>query len=191
MEGYAMFGKKENNELSYFEQLKKSYLVIAVCYVVFGLCLAFKPETSTTIICFAIGALCIIYSAETLIKYFSSKATRSYFEPSFILAVLLEIAGIVIIIRPDVVISIMPVIVGIILVISGVVKLQDALALKKDGYERWGMVLVFSLISVGFGVIMLLNPFGTGLIFIRMVGIFFIIDGGLSIFSSILLGSRK
>lgn len=190
-----MFGKSRDNyhpEDSFYQKLRNSYIAIAVAYVVFGLGLLLKPEASTTLICYAVGSLCIIYAAATLIKYFTDSVQRYYIEPNFILPVILGVFGLVTVIRPAIIISILPFIVGIILVVSGVVKLQDCLSLKKFGYARWQVVLAFALISVAFGVVILLNPFGTGLLFIRMVGLFFVVDGILSISSSILMrGSRR
>lgn len=189
-----MFGKSKDPyqaDSSFYQRIRNSYIVIAVAYVVFGLGLLIKPEASTTIICYAVGSLCIIYAAATLIKYFTDSRQRSFFEPGFILSVLLGIFGLVTVIRPAVIISILPTIVGIILVVSGLIKLQDSLSLKKYGCSRWQTVLLFALVSVAFGVVILLNPFGTGLLFIRMVGLFFVVDGLLSISSTIMMrGSR-
>lgn len=185
-----MFGKSKNSyssEQSFYQKLRNSYIVIAVAYVVFGLGLLMKPAASTTIICYAVGSLCIIYAAATLIKYFTEGIAHYYFEVNFILSVILGIFGLVAVIRPSVIISILPTIVGIILVVSGVVKLQDSLSLKKYGYDRWKTVLLFAVVSVVLGIVILLNPFGTGLLFIRMVGLFFVIDGILSISSGIMM----
>lgn len=49
------------------------------------------------------------------------------------------------------------------------------------------LVLGFAVISVILGIVVLLNPFGTGLFFTRMVGLFFTVDGVLSISSIVML----
>lgn len=192
-----MFGSGKKNDMvnqgkSVYQRLKNSYIVIAVAYVVFGLSLLIKPEMSTNIICFAVGALCLIYSIATLIKYFIGDKKRYYVEPNFILPVLMLVFGLVIIFKPGIIISILPVVVGIVMVVSGVIKLQDSFNLKKYAFPRWWVVLMFAFVSIVLGIVILINPFGTGLLFTRIVGLFFTIDGLLNIVSSIMMGiSRK
>lgn len=186
---FIMFGKGKSDKDGYSSFLKKmqgSYVVLAVAYVVFGLSLLIKPQQSTTVICYAIGALFIIYAAATLIKYFTDSTRRLYIEPNFVLPVILGVFGIVTIVRPAVIISILPFIVGIVLVFSGLIKVQDSINLKRFDYARWYIVLAFALVSVVLGIVILINPFGTGMLFTRIVGLFFVVDGAMSISSIIM-----
>ena len=184
-----MFEMKKNEDGigTFFRKMQGSYIVMAVAYVVFGLSLLVKPELSTTVICYAIGAVCVIYAVANLIKYFTGSMNRMYIEPDFVLSVIICGFGIVTIVRPAVIISILPFIVGIVLVFSGLIKVQDGINLKRFNYDRWFLVLGFAVISVILGIVVLLNPFGTGLLFTRMVGLFFTVDGVLSISSIVML----
>ena len=58
--------------------------------------------------------------------------------------------------------------------ISGIVKLQEALDMMK--YKAGGSVtvLVISILSLIFGILILVNPFGTAELLFRMIGIAFI-----------------
>lgn len=160
-----MFEMKKNEDGigTFFRKMQGSYIVMAVAYVVFGLSLLIKPELSTTVICYAIGAVCVIYAVANLIKYFTGSMNRMYIEPDFVLSVIICVFGIVTIVRPSVIISILPFIVGIVLVFSGLIKVQDGINLKRFNYDRWFLVLGFAVISVILGIVVLLNPFGTGL----------------------------
>ena len=184
-----MFEMKKNEDGigTFFRKMQGSYIVMAVAYVVFGLSLLIKPELSTTVICYAIGAVCVIYAVANLIKYFTGSMNRMYIEPDFVLSVIICVFGIVTIVRPSVIISILPFIVGIVLVFSGLIKVQDGINLKRFNYDRWFLVLGFAVISVILGIVVLLNPFGKGLFFTRMVGLFFTVDGVLSISSIVML----
>lgn len=166
-----MFEMKKNEDGigTFFRKMQGSYIVMAVAYVVFGLSLLIKPELSTTVICYAIGAVCVIYAVANLIKYFTGSMNRMYIEPDFVLSVIICVFGIVTIVRPSVIISILPFIVGIVLVFSGLIKVQDGINLKRFNYDRWFLVLGFAVISVILGIVVLLNPFGTRSFFTRMV----------------------
>ncbi len=180
-----MFGK--NNNQSYFNKIKNSYIILAVAYVIFGLFLAIKPAASSTFICMVIGIMCLILSISSLITYFTSGMERYYLQLQFIGPALLGVFGLIIILNPVVIISILPWVIGIVLFLSGIVKLQDGVTLKQFGYQKWKVVSLFAIVSVFFGILMMINPFGTGLLFIRIVGIFFVLDGCFSIYSSILI----
>lgn len=187
-----MFGRKKKNEVletgkSWYDRLKNSYLVIAVAYVVFGMCLLIKPDTSLTAISFAIGTISLIYAIATLIKYFISDKRRIYVEPDFILPIVMIVVGLIVIFRHDLIEAVISVVVGIVFVVSGIVKLQDALNIRKTGYSRWWIALIFALVSLILGVVMLSNVIGTGTLLVRIIGLFFTIDGLLSISSNIML----
>lgn len=187
-----MFGRKKKNEVletgkSWYDRLKNSYLVIAVAYVVFGMCLLIKPDTSLTAISFAIGTISLIYAIATLIKYFLSDKRRIYVEPDFILPIVMIVVGLIVIFRHDLIEAVISVVVGIVFVVSGIVKLQDALNIRKTGYSRWWIALIFALVSLILGVVMLSNVIETGTLLVRIIGLFFTIDGLLSISSNIML----
>ena len=140
--------KNEDGIGTFFRKMQGSYIVMAVAYVVFGLSLLIKPELSTTVICYAIGAVCVIYAVANLIKYFTGSMNRMYIEPDFVLSVIICVFGIVTIVRPSVIISILPFIVGIVLVFSGLIKVQDGINLKRFNYDRWFLVLYDRLHSI-------------------------------------------
>lgn len=182
-----MFDKPQQ----FLQRMKNSYLAISVVYVIFGLCLAIRPQTSSSVICFALGLICIIFCAISLLKFYGTIQRTASFDPRLILPIIAGIFGLVIMFRPAIVISILPVIVGLILIISGFVKFQNGMSLKQCSYEKWWLVTTFALVAVGAGLLIFFNPFGTGIVFIRIVGIFFIIDGVLSIFSIISLKNNQ
>ncbi|MBQ4283035.1 MAG: DUF308 domain-containing protein [Lachnospira sp.] len=186
-----MFGKKKEEvvvvEKSWYEKLKNSYVIVAVAYVVFGLSLLIRPDTSVDAICYALGAICLIYSISTLIKYFLSDKRRLFIEPDFILPIIMVIVGLIIIFRHDVIISVVHIVAGIVFIVSGIVKLQDCFNVRKNSFSKWWIVLIFALVAVVLGVMMLFDLFGADTLLIRMIGLFFTIDGVLSIASAIIL----
>ena len=163
-----MFEMKKNEDGigTFFRKMQGSYIVMAVAYVVFGLSLLIKPELSTTVICYAIGAVCVIYAVANLIKYFTGSMNRMYIEPDFVLSVIICVFGIVTIVRPSVIISILPFIVGIVLVFSGLIKAQDGINLKRFNYDRWFLVLGFAIISV---ILMALGRYNSFLLIIYAI----------------------
>lgn len=66
---------------------------------------------------------------------------------------------------------------GVILVIDAFGKMQTSVRLKKYEYKNWWYILVSAILIFIFGIILLFNPFEVITIFIRILGIFLIIDG--------------
>lgn len=186
-----MFGKKKEEvavvEKSWYDKLKNSYVFVAVAYVVFGLSLLIKPDTSVNAICYALGAICLIYAIATLIKYFLSDKKKLFIEPDFILPIIMIIVGFIIIFRHDVIISVIHIVAGIVFIVSGIVKVQDSFNVRRNDFAKWWIVLIFALVAIALGAMMLLDLFGTDTLLIRMIGLFFTIDGALSIASAIIL----
>lgn len=63
-----------------------------------------------------------------------------------------------------------PTVMGGVLSVNGAVKLQKSLQLKQVQYRGWAVVLVCALLTVGFGVILLFDPFAVREVTVRVLG---------------------
>ena len=70
-----------------------------------------------------------------------------------------------------------PLIIGILILIHGVHNVIQAVDLQKDGYDKWWVALLFGILTVGFGGLLICNPFGAVEMAVRMIGISLIYDG--------------
>ncbi len=179
----------DNSVGKYLRKIRASYMAISVVYVVFGVLLLINPDITLTI-CYGIGIVMIVYGAVTLLKFFTSRDERNYFELNFILGIIAAIIGIVIVVKPGIIVSILPFVLGIVIVVSSIVKLQDAVNLRRMKYEKWNVVLIFAFITLALGLFMVFNPLDMGLFLMRFIGICFIVDGAFSIASSVAVGKR-
>ena len=66
---------------------------------------------------------------------------------------------------------------GLMLLIGGIGKLQYTLNFKRMGATRWYLELVGTILSIAFGIIILVNPFSTALLLMRIIGIALLIEG--------------
>lgn len=174
-----------------YKNIRSSYILIEVVCIVFGLCLAINPILFESLISYGVAALCLIIAAVNLIIYFTNASPRKYIEPGFIFSVVLAILGIVVLIKPQIIFAVFSIVVGIIFIVSGIFKLQDALILKERNERRWKIVLVFAVVSCALGIFSLINPLGMTELFTRIVGIFFVVDGALGLFGTILVRTNK
>ena len=94
-----------------------------------------------------------------------------------LLGIIFAVIGAWIILKPEMIIMAVPVIVGILIIIHGLHNIIQAVDLKREGYEKWWLALLFGVLTVLFGALLIYNPFGAVEVVVRMIGIFMIYDG--------------
>lgn len=157
--------------------VKRTYLLFSCLWILLGLALLLFPGLSSAIICYALGGLCLVWSVVKLIGYFSRDPYRLAFQFDLALAVFCLILGLVLIFFSRAVISMLPVIVGIFTVVSGVFKLQTAFEARRFGIASWPWLLVLSVAAIVIGALVLILPYQTALLGIRLMGLAILVGG--------------
>ena len=140
------------------KKLKTSYNWISFGYVVLGLVFLFWPELSLMTLCYAFGILTIVYGIVHLIGYFVRDRLISVFRYDLVIGIIAVALGIMMLIRPQYIVSILPILLGIFIILSSIMKIQNAIDLKRVDYPRWWLILVFALISIALGAILIWQP---------------------------------
>ena len=66
--------------------------------------------------------------------------------------------GAVLVLKPDLMQTLLPLIVGIVMVVKAFVNLRFSLALGNYGYSNWLLLLILSIISIVAGTLIIINP---------------------------------
>lgn len=72
-----------------------------------------------------------------------------------------------------------PMVMGAVFAVNGAVKLQRSLELKQVQYRGWGIVMFYAILTIGFGVLLLFNPFSAATMMVRILGIGLLVSGGI------------
>lgn len=64
-----------------------------------------------------------------------------------------------------------------ILIFHGVIDLQGAVSLMRQGWERWWMDLLLAGLTLVLGILILLNPFGATEVLMTILGVALVFDG--------------
>lgn len=161
----------------FFRQMKLSFLVASILYVILGLVLLIWPGVSATVFCWAFGGLLLAYGAVTILTFFFRDSRAGSFVFELLLGIVAAALGLLVLLRPVVVASVLPVIVGLFILVDGLVNLKRALELRSMMYERWIVPLVLSLISVGLGLLVLFHPFLAAEALVMVIGAVFLYTG--------------
>ena len=102
-------------------------------------------------------------------SFFTDKESQNYLEFGFILGVFVLIFGIIILVKPDTIASIIPLLLGIWMLINGVTKLSYSLTLNNNKSALSSIII--SLIIVLLGILLIINPFQGAQKLVQILGI--------------------
>lgn len=163
--------------VEFLKGLRVNYTVSAVLCILLGLVLLIWPGTTTQIVCMSLGIVLLAYGIIQIVIYLFNRERTLISQGMMILGIIFAVVGVWILLTPEMIIMAVPVIVGVLIVIHGLHNVVQAIALQKDGYERWWLALIFGLLTVIFGGLLIYNPFGAVELVVRLIGIFLIYDG--------------
>lgn len=161
----------------YIKGLKANYTISAILCALSGLVLLIWPGTTTQIVCMSLGIVLLAYGIIQIAIYLFNRERTIISQGMMLLGIVFAVIGVWILLKPEMIIMAVPVIVGVLIVIHGLHNVVQAIALQKDGYERWWLALLFSLLTVIFGGVLIFNPFEAVELVVRLIGVFLIYDG--------------
>ena len=152
-------------------------MLTAIFYTLLGIPMIIWPDILARLVCYSFGGLLIIYGLVIVIGNFADKGDSSFYGFGMINGLISAGIGIFFIVKYDILIGSIGFVMGLIIVIDSFVKFQKALELHRSGYNLWWLALIFSFLTIGLGVLVLVNPFETSLGIARLAGICLIIIG--------------
>ncbi|MGN1188196.1 MAG: HdeD family acid-resistance protein [Lachnospiraceae bacterium] len=155
--------------MNLFDKIRKDVVLSSIIYLVLGLILLFRPGTALVTIVDVLAIMTAVMGVIRLVTYFARKDAIA--DGALIKGILYLILAAVLYFGAGFIISIVPIIMGVLVIISGIVKLQEAMDMMKVRVSGYVPMLLISILSLVFGVVILLNPFATAELLFRIIGI--------------------
>ncbi len=162
-------------------------ILASAAAVAAGLVLLIFPGVSATVILCALGGALLIWGAVHTIRYFTQDPYAVMRGQDLTLGIVGLGAGALTLIYPEVPGAVLPTLLGFALLLGGIVKVQASLDLRRMGYSKWYLSLCGAAASVLLGVVVLANPFGTLIVFMRFIGAALIVEGALDVAALVLV----
>lgn len=156
---------------------KKSFISASLVYVALGLVLLFFPDLTTNLICTVTGLLLLAYGIFTGFRFFAGSSNGYRSQLDAVLGVFAAVLGAFFLLRPQLILSILPVLFGLYILIDGLLNLKRGLDMRSYGYAGWTTTLVLSIISLVLAGVILWDPFSTHLLLVRIIGAAFLYQG--------------
>lgn len=163
--------------MNFLKKLKANIVISALLCILLGIVLVVWPDLSMQIVCTSVGAVLLIGGGVRLAVYFMTRDGSVYAQVNLVMGIILAVVGTWILLQPDKVLAIIPVIVGIVIILHGANNLRQAVTLCKDKYDKWWVVLILGLLTMGFGTLLVLRPFEALDTVVMFIGISLIFDG--------------
>lgn len=161
----------------FFKTLKANYLISAILCVLFGIMLVVWPDISSKLVCIGLGCMLVLSGVVNLIAFCARRDGTLLAQLNMLVGIVLAVLGSWITLKPEVLIMIIPVVIGVIVVIHGVHNLFQAIELYKEKYDKWWVALLLGIVTIGFGLLLIYNPFEAVSTMVVLIGVFLIFDG--------------
>ncbi len=159
------------------KKIKTNVIVSAFICIALGVILVFWPGLSVKVVCMAIGAVLVINGISRLLNFIFGRDGSVFSQMNLVMGIIISVIGGWILLQPGTIIAMIPILVGIIIVIHGINNLQQSVSLCQNRYDKWWIALLLGIITIGFGVLLVFNPFAAVDTLIRFIGLFLIYDG--------------
>ena len=153
------------------KKLKWNLVLMSLLYLGLGVFLVMKPGTALNIVCYALGGVVLACAAVQLIRYFVVERGVFQSQLTLISGLICLALGVFLLLRSDIVVSILPIVFGLFVIFDAIGRVQNALDLRRCGYDSWKGFLLLPVLSVVLGVVLILNPFGAMETLVMAIGI--------------------
>lgn len=157
-----------------FQSVRKNIMSAAVGCIVLGAAMLIFPGTFLDVACYVLGALVLAYGVIGIVGCVQDRVMRV---GTIVVGVAAAALGIFIITQPKLISSILPIIFGLILLLDGIFNVRHGVGLRKFGDPSAVLVLILGIITVGFGAFILINPYTTASVTLRLIGIALLYSG--------------
>lgn len=150
----------------FFIKLKNLSLITIAAGLVTGILLLFQPDKTVQFVSILCGITVIMLGVGAWISYFTKVKSTIL----AILGSLAIIAGIILCIKYESIISTVLFLFGIFVLISGIVDFISAIDAKKNDLKSWIVSLIMAAATIILGLLVIINPFDSMLVLTKLLG---------------------
>lgn len=162
--------------MKFLKQLRWNLIALAVAFVALGVVLIIFPTEVMKTACYMVAALLIVVGVISLVNYLRKDITGLIYRYDLVVGLSSILGGILVIIKIDQLIMLIPVILGFLVTISGILKMQNSVDMLRLGNGVWHVAFGLAIVNIIFGIVLLINPFADEL-HVMLMGIALIYSG--------------
>ena len=164
---------------------KIGYIVMSVMFCIAGALFIALPDISITMIGISMGIAMIVFGIVKLVGYFSRDLFRLAFQFDLELGILLLVLGLIVLIRPDDLMTFICIALGISILTDGLFKVQIALDSKRFGIKSWWVILALAVVAGTIGVFLIFYSAKSAQFLTVLLGVSILAEGILNLYTVI------
>ena len=143
--------------MSYLKNLKWEMILFSLTSIAVGILMFLYPSQIINAMCIVLASILFIMGARYLLEYRRNNALSNFYRYEMVAGVALILGGIAVICCMKLILSMVTYIIAIIIIISGLMKVENAIDLKRMG-RNWIPLMVFAVICIMLGISVLMMP---------------------------------
>lgn len=159
------------------ETIRRSWVLTVLLTIAMGIVLIIYPDTTGKVLCYLVGAVLLIHGILNLVRYFTREEGSFFLRYELIVGIVLCAAGIFMLMRPEIVVMLIPMILGFYILIDGAANMRRALEMRKLGFSKWWSALLAAILQLVLGAVMAWNPFEAAQMTLMFIGIVLLYQG--------------
>jgi len=164
-------------------------LINSIIALLFGALAILLPQATIKTIAIYFGILLLLGGAGGLWVAIKNMQRDKPYISSLVSSIVSVVVGIIIVFNTRLSLEVFGIIIGIWALVIGAVQLFIALKLLETGKYK-NLMVINSIITLLFGLVLFVSPFGSILILTRIIGVMAVIFGGILLFFSISIRSN-
>ena len=164
---------------------KIGYIVMSVMFCIAGALFIALPDISITMIGISMGIAMIVFGIVKLVGYFSRDLFRLAFQFDLELGILLLVLGLIVLIRPDDLMTFICIALGISILTDGLFKVQIALDSKRFGIKSGWVSLALAVVAGTIGVFLIFRSAKSAQFLTVLLGVSILAEGILNLYTVI------
>ena len=164
---------------------KIGYIVMSVMFCIAGALFIALPDISITMIGVSMGIAMSVFGIVKLVGYFSRDLFRLAFQFDLELGILLLVLGLIVLIRPDDLMTFICIALGISILTDGLFKVQIALDSKRFGIKSWWVILALAVVAGTIGVFLIFRSAKSAQFLTVLLGVSILAEGILNLYTVI------
>lgn len=162
--------------MNLLKKIKINVLVTSCVYMVLGLLFLVLPGITIHTICYIIAAALLVMGASYIIDYLRSYEAN-FHANGLAIGILAILSSLFLFFKTDAAASVIPVLLGFSIIVSGVIKIQDAVLLKRLGSQGFVWTIACAVLCLVLGMVLVENPFAAAETLIRVIGVGLLFSG--------------
>ena len=164
----------------------KGQIPVSILYIALGVCLALMPVETVNVLCKVVFGLVLVGAGlYHIVIYVLEKENATILD--LFSGVIVLVIGAFLFMNPQVVVKLLTLMLGAFILVDSIWMLRGSMKFRKRKLGAWKAFLIESLVFVGLGVLILVNPFSELRLTMQVSGWIFVANGALDIIFYLIL----